>query len=99
MSSPESLTKVSEASTVVAPPIEEVDALEATQRVIAAAALSFSIKVLTVNIHKGFTFFNRKFILHELREAVRAVGADVVFLQEVTGSHAHHERRVADYPT
>jgi endonuclease/exonuclease/phosphatase family metal-dependent hydrolase len=99
MSSPESLTKVSEASTVAAPPIEEADALEVTQRVIAAAALSFSIKVLTVNIHKGFTFFNRKFILHELREAVRAVGADVVFLQEVTGSHAHHERRVADYPT
>jgi endonuclease/exonuclease/phosphatase family metal-dependent hydrolase len=99
MSSPESLTKVSEASTVAAPPIEEADALEVTQRVIAAAARSFSIKVLTVNIHKGFTFFNRKFILHELREAVRAVGADVVFLQEVTGSHAHHERRVADYPT
>ncbi len=41
----------------------------------------FSFKVLTVNIHKGFTVFNRKFMLHELREAVRSVGADVVFLQ------------------
>ena len=30
---------------------------------------SFSFKVLTVNIHKGFTFFNRKFMLPELREA------------------------------
>lgn len=99
MSSPESLSKVSEASAVAAPPLDEADARAAAQEAIAEAALSFSIKVLTVNIHKGFTFFNRKFILHELREAVRSVGADVVFLQEVTGSHARHERRVADYPT
>lgn len=48
---------------------------------------ALSIKVMTVNIHKGFTFFNRKFILHELRDAVRQVGADVVFLQEVSGTH------------
>jgi endonuclease/exonuclease/phosphatase family metal-dependent hydrolase len=53
-----------------------------------ANALTF--KVMTVNTHKGFTFFNRKFILHELREAVRAVGADVVFLQEVVGAHEKH---------
>ncbi|ABD71319.1 Endonuclease/exonuclease/phosphatase [Rhodoferax ferrireducens T118] len=99
MSSPESLSQVSEAPTVAAPPLDEADARAAAQEAIAEAALSFSIKVLTVNIHKGFTFFNRKFILHELREAVRSVGADVVFLQEVTGSHARHERRVADYPT
>ena len=52
------------------------------------AELAF--KVMTVNTHKGFTFFNRKFILHELRDAVRAVGADVVFLQEVQGTHAKH---------
>lgn len=71
---------VDEAAVVAVPVIEEVEALAATQEAIAAAALSFSIKVLTVNIHKGFTFFNRRFILHELREAVRAVGADVVFL-------------------
>ncbi|WP_397411784.1 endonuclease/exonuclease/phosphatase family protein [Polaromonas sp.] len=84
-------------SVVVAPP-DEADALAQTQAAIAAAAQSVSIKVLTVNIHKGFTFFNRKFILHELREAVRTVGADVVFLQEVTGTHARHESRVANYP-
>ena len=40
-----------------------------------------SLKVMTVNTHKGFTALNRKFILPELREAVRTVGADVVFLQ------------------
>jgi endonuclease/exonuclease/phosphatase family metal-dependent hydrolase len=58
----------------------------------------FSIKVMTVNIHKGFTFFNRKFILHELRDAVRVVGADVVFLQEVTGTHATHSDNFVNYP-
>lgn len=58
----------------------------------------FSFKVLTVNIHKGFTAFNRKFMLHELREAVRSVGAEVVFLQEVSGRHATHPERWDNYP-
>ncbi len=44
------------------------------------------VRVLTVNTHKGFTAFNRRFVLHELREAVRAVSADIVFLQEVLGA-------------
>ncbi|MDO9402124.1 MAG: endonuclease/exonuclease/phosphatase family protein [Polaromonas sp.] len=98
MPSSKPLVNAGEAVAVVAAPVGEADALAVAQRAIATAALSFSIKVLTVNIHKGFTFFNRKFILHELREAVRAVGADVVFLQEVTGTHARHESKVANYP-
>ena len=64
----------------------------------ASADSGFSFKVLTVNIHKGFTFFNRKFILPELREAVRSVGADVVFLQEVTGSHTEHGEKFDNFP-
>lgn len=43
------------------------------------------LRVLSVNIHKGYNAFNRRFVLHELREAVRAVGSDLVFLQEVAG--------------
>ena len=43
------------------------------------------LRVLTVNIHKGYTAFNRRFVLQELREAVRAVRSDLVFLQEVAG--------------
>ncbi|MGH8805531.1 MAG: endonuclease/exonuclease/phosphatase family protein, partial [Polaromonas sp.] len=58
-----------------------VDADTQTALAAVSSASSFSFKVLTVNIHKGFTFFNRKFILPELREAVRSVSADVVFLQ------------------
>ena len=43
------------------------------------------MQVLTVNIHKGYDVFNTRFVLHGLREAVRTVGSDVVFLQEVNG--------------
>ena len=49
------------------------------------------LTVMTVNTHKGFTSFNRKFILPELRDAVRKVGADVVFLQEVLGTNGKAE--------
>jgi endonuclease/exonuclease/phosphatase family metal-dependent hydrolase len=55
--------------------------------------------VLTVNTHKGFTALNRRFILPELREAVRSVSADVVFLQEVHGTHEHHPQRYSNWPT
>jgi endonuclease/exonuclease/phosphatase family metal-dependent hydrolase len=56
------------------------------------------LTVMTVNTHKGFTTFNRKFILHELRDAVRKVGADVVFLQEVQGTHEAHGRKINGWP-
>ena len=82
------------------PPLD-LDAVEADTRSALAAASSagsFQFKVLTVNIHKGFTIFNRKFILPELREALRVSGADVVFLQEVTGWHATHPDKYDNYP-
>lgn len=56
------------------------------------------MRVLTVNTHKGFTVFNRRFILPELREAVRSTQADVVFLQEVLGGHDRHAARHANWP-
>ena len=54
--------------------------------------------VLTVNTHMGFGPFNRRFVLHELREAIRSVSADVVFLQEVAGEHTEHAAREAGWP-
>ncbi len=45
------------------------------------------LRVLTYNMHKGFCFYTRQYVLHELREAIRAVDADLVFLQEVMGVH------------
>ena len=56
------------------------------------------LNVLTINVHKGFTLFNRRFILPELREAVRATNADLVFLQEVHGSHQQHAVRHPAWP-
>ena len=53
-------------------------ALAANQQPDAAVT---SLRILTLNTHKGFTTFNRRFILHELRDAVRTLSTDVVFLQ------------------
>lgn len=58
----------------------------------------FRLKILTVNTHKGFTVFNRRFILHELRDAIRATEVDVVFLQEVLGAHQERASRLARWP-
>ncbi|AXQ31178.1 EEP domain-containing protein [Solimonas sp. K1W22B-7] len=68
----------------------------ATQDAVAGEPLRF--RILSLNTHKGFTVFNRRFVLHELREAVRGVGADVVFLQEVIGSHKEHSTRYENWP-
>jgi len=46
---------------------------------------ALQLRLLTVNIHKGYNAFIRRDMLHELREAVRAVDSDLVFLQEVEG--------------
>ena len=67
------------------------------------AALNLSptihrLRVLTVNTHKGFTAFNRRFILPELREAVRSTAADLVFLQEVVGEHDRNSSRYNNWP-
>jgi endonuclease/exonuclease/phosphatase family metal-dependent hydrolase len=45
-----------------------------------------AVRLLTVNIHKGYTSFNRRFMLSDLRDAVRLQDSDLVFLQEVNGS-------------
>jgi endonuclease/exonuclease/phosphatase family metal-dependent hydrolase len=57
-----------------------------------------SLKVLTLNMHKGFGVFNRRFILPELREAVRQLSSDLVFLQEVHGTHSLHARHYPTWP-
>ncbi len=57
-----------------------------------------ALRVCTYNIHKGFSQFNRRMVIHELRERLRSLEVDVVFLQEVQGLHAGHERRHPDWP-
>lgn len=52
-----------------------------------------SIKVLTYNIHKGFSVGNLRFILHDIKESLRHIDADVVFLQEIHGERSISNNR------
>ena len=56
------------------------------------------LRLATYNIHKGFSHFNRRMMVHELRHHLRSLDVDVVFLQEVQGEHEHHARRLPDWP-
>lgn len=56
------------------------------------------MKVLSYNIHKGFTVANRKFVLSHIKAAIKLVGADLVFLQEVLGRDVKHARKKKDWP-
>lgn len=53
----------------------------------------------TYNIHKGMSPLNRKLVIHEVRERLHALDADIVLLQEVQGANAKQEARFADWPT
>ncbi len=57
-----------------------------------------TLNVVTYNIHKGFSHFNRRVVLHELRERLRELNSDIVFLQEVQGERRSIARRHTDYP-
>jgi endonuclease/exonuclease/phosphatase family metal-dependent hydrolase len=57
-----------------------------------------TLRICTYNIHKGFSQFNRRLAIHELRERLRLLGADVVFLQEVQGQHLRNARVHHDWP-
>jgi endonuclease/exonuclease/phosphatase family metal-dependent hydrolase len=56
------------------------------------------LRALTLNLHKGFSALNRRFVLPELRDAIRGIAADVVFLQEVIGDHQGHAARIPHWP-
>lgn len=51
------------------------------------------LTIATYNIHKGYSQFNRRFVLHELRERLRELNADIVFLQEVKGADRRSKLR------
>ncbi|CAG4884554.1 putative metal-dependent hydrolase [Georgfuchsia toluolica] len=56
------------------------------------------IHIATCNIHKGFSQFNRNLAIHDLREQLRKLTPDIVFLQEVQGLHVQHSQRYANWP-
>ncbi len=53
------------------------------------------IRIVSYNIHKGFSPTNIKFVLPEIARALADLEADVVFLQETVGEHLHHERSLS----
>ena len=57
------------------------------------------LRIATYNIHKGFSHFNRRMMVHELRQQLRALDVDIVFLQEVQAVHDQHALRFRDWPT
>jgi endonuclease/exonuclease/phosphatase family metal-dependent hydrolase len=57
------------------------------------------LRVITLNIHKGLSQFNRRVVIHELREGLNALEPDLVFLQEVQGLNERHALRFATWPT
>jgi endonuclease/exonuclease/phosphatase family metal-dependent hydrolase len=54
--------------------------------------------IATYNIHKGFSHLKRRMVIHELREKLHGLGADIMFLQEVQGVHDRHAGRYDDWP-
>ena len=54
--------------------------------------------VATYNIHKGFSHLTRRMVIHELREKLRGLSADILFLQEVQGAHQRNAGRYRDWP-
>jgi len=57
-----------------------------------------NFKVLTLNIHKGFSTGNRRFTLEKIRQCLRDSGANLVFLQEVTGENSRQQQTVSNWP-
>jgi endonuclease/exonuclease/phosphatase family metal-dependent hydrolase len=60
--------------------------------------MTSTLHIATYNIHKGFSQFNRRMVVHDLRERLRALQPDIVFLQEVQGLHMEHAERHENWP-
>ena len=56
------------------------------------------LTVVTYNIHKGLSQFNKRLVLHDIKEGLRALNADVAFLQEVQGKDDKNARRHVTWP-
>lgn len=62
-------------------------------------SLGQRLKIVSFNIHKGFSSAGLNFTLTAIREEIRALGVEIVFLQEVLGAHKRHSKRIKDWPS
>ena len=58
-----------------------------------------TLRIVTLNIHKGLSHFNRRMVIHDLRDGLRALAPDLVFLQEVQGLNQRYALRFAGTPS
>ena len=65
---------------------------------VAVQSGAVTLKVLSYNIHKGFSPTRLKLVLKQIKTAIQAVHADLVLLQEVVGHHTSPSRQVDDWP-
>jgi endonuclease/exonuclease/phosphatase family metal-dependent hydrolase len=56
------------------------------------------LNVLTYNIHKGFNTGNRRFVLHQIKQALLIADPDILFLQEMQGEHRRHDKKIENWP-
>ena len=56
-----------------------------------------NFKIITYNIHKGYSFSSRRHILESIRSAIRNLKVDLVFLQEISGKHKQNHVSQYEY--
>ena len=56
------------------------------------------LHVASYNIHKGLSFFNRRMVVHDLRDRLAQLNSDIVFLQEVQGANVQRSARFSGWP-
>lgn len=55
-------------------------------------------RILSYNIHKGFSSQNSSFTLRKIKEALKPLNCDFVLLQEVQGEHKEWREKIDGYP-
>ena len=56
------------------------------------------IRIVSYNIHKGFSAPNRRFVLPAMKQGIKSTNADIIFLQEVLGAHTRHSKDIPGWP-
>lgn len=69
-----------------------------TKKPVASADDATTLRLVTMNIHKGMSILNRRATVHLLRERLRLLHPDLVFCQEVQEEHATRRQRFSHWP-
>jgi endonuclease/exonuclease/phosphatase family metal-dependent hydrolase len=64
--------------------------MDAKGRTAGRGGQTFRLRILSYNIHQGLTIHKRRIAITKLKEAIKALRADIVLLQEVAGVNARH---------